>query len=302
MKDRYPGSTWKGDGKTSGPYTSGPFKVVLHTTETRSMPGYRDGYSAPHMTYDPSTRVFTQHTLFTKSARSLRNGPHPAQTNRDSAIQLEIICYSAKGIAIGVGGLPVDRLSQDNLNDIREFLLWCRDEFGVKMKWPGRKALSYSEANAPGFRMPMAVWDNYGGVCAHQHIGDGNTHWDTGDLDWDALITEEDEEMLKRGDNGDAVRFYQEALLRWNPDALPNFGADGDYGNETVEWVKSFQLAAGLEMNGQIGGVTADMMTANAPADFAAVEAEIKVVAITAGTAEALAESNLSRIEKLKLI
>ncbi len=36
-----------------------------------------------------------------------------------------------------------------------------------------------------------------------------------------------------RNRTGPAVRKIQQALLRWEPDCLPRFGADGDYGDET---------------------------------------------------------------------
>ena len=55
---RYPPATWKGDGDSGGAYSSedgvlGPWRVVIHTTETSGMPGYNGGLYAPHLTYDP---------------------------------------------------------------------------------------------------------------------------------------------------------------------------------------------------------------------------------------------------------
>lgn len=51
---------------------------------------------------------------------------------------------------------------------------------------------------------------------------------------------------LRRGHRGAAVAEWQEALRRWNPHALPNYGADGSFGDETVEWTSRFMRAAGL--------------------------------------------------------
>ena len=71
MKARWSEAEWLGNGKSGGSYTSGPFRVVLHTTETAGLPGYRLGRSAPHLTYIPKDRRWVQHTVFTTSAREL---------------------------------------------------------------------------------------------------------------------------------------------------------------------------------------------------------------------------------------
>lgn len=260
---KYPKATWKGDGKSGGSYTSGPYKVVLHTTETSGMPGYNSGNSAPHITYDPEHRTWTQHTSFLTAARALYNGGNPVQTNRDSALQVEIICYSAKSIADQASYRQwVGHLSPENLADIREFLEWTSQEFGVVLKWPGKQALSYSQANASGFRMSIAEWNGYNGVCGHQHVPDGNVHWDPGALDWGALIdgTGGTEMSLSKGSDGAAVKYYQQALLVWDANSLPNWGADADFGGETETAVKSFQAAYDLPQTGTIDGVTADLL------------------------------------------
>ncbi len=71
---------------------------------------------------------------------------------------------------------------------------------------------------------------------------------------------EEDEMTVKRGDRGTAVTLFQEALKAWNPRALPRFGADGDFGEETEIWVANFQQALDLESRGVIDGVTAALL------------------------------------------
>ena len=52
---------------------------------------------------------------------------------------------------------------------------------------------------------------------------------------------------LRRNDTGNAVTRHQHALQAWNPDALPQWGADGDYGAETEAWVVKYQSAAQLD-------------------------------------------------------
>lgn len=52
------------------------------------------------------------------------------------------------------------------------------------------------------------------------------------------------------GDEGTAVKEMQELLLKWNPDCLPEYGADGDFGSETKAAVKAFQKEFKLTVNG----------------------------------------------------
>ncbi len=73
-------------------------------------------------------------------------------------------------------------------------------------------------------------------------------------------VEETEENVLAKGAEGKAVKRFQEALLAWNAEALPKFGADGDYGDETVEWVEKYQTDAGLIPTGVIDGVTAALL------------------------------------------
>lgn len=198
----YPEAIFANDGQSGGSYTSGPPKLVLHTTETSGMPGYSGGATAPHITYDPRSRFFIQHTPFTTAARALKNEAGGIQTNRDTALQIEIICYSNKPVADQqpyrdwVGDL--DKI-EGALKDLQAFIDWVCQEWGVQKIWPGKQALYYGEANAPGFRMSQSEWDKYNGVCGHQHVPE-NTHWDPGALDWTTLMKEENMVWTKPGD------------------------------------------------------------------------------------------------------
>ena len=61
---------------------------------------------------------------------------------------------------------------------------------------------------------------------------------------------------LSRGDSGPEVRAMQELLLKWKPDCLPEYGADGDFGKETEDAVKAFQKAKGLPVTGVYDAAT----------------------------------------------
>jgi peptidoglycan hydrolase-like protein with peptidoglycan-binding domain len=80
-----------------------------------------------------------------------------------------------------------------------------------------------------------------------------------------AFPSEEDENVLGNGAEGKAVTLFQERLRVWDPDALPQWGADGDYGEETEAWVRRFQADLGLDVTGSIDGVTAAVLFGEAP-------------------------------------
>lgn len=69
-------------------------------------------------------------------------------------------------------------------------------------------------------------------------------------------------EGLSRGDSGVEVMAMQRALLRWNPDCLPKYGADGDFGAETEKAVKAYQEAANFPVTGIYDNATKAALTA----------------------------------------
>ncbi len=77
-----------------------------------------------------------------------------------------------------------------------------------------------------------------------------------------------DDMALRRNDTGNAVTRHQEALMEWNSQALPQWGADGDYGAETEAWVQKYQEAAEFDQTqdyeaGIIDGVTSSLLIEN---------------------------------------
>ena len=60
---------------------------------------------------------------------------------------------------------------------------------------------------------------------------------------------------LRKGDSGSYVTLLQEMLMQRSY-ALPKYGADGKYGNETVNAVKAFQRDNGLKVDGICGPAT----------------------------------------------
>jgi hypothetical protein len=123
-----------------------------------------------------------------------------------------------------------------------------------------------------------------GGVVAFRWGGDWRTVKDA--MHWEVRVTPaeiakgidaprgfyggggsigDDEVTLKKGHQPSpsaAVKKHQDAILAWNSAALPQFGADGDFGGETEVWVKNYQKAAQMDQTGQIDGVTSALLLA----------------------------------------
>lgn len=56
--------------------------------------------------------------------------------------------------------------------------------------------------------------------------------------------------LCKKGDTGDIVTTWQERILLSLPSALPKFGADGDFGDETVAGTKQLQAVLKVPQTG----------------------------------------------------
>lgn len=99
--------------------------------------------------------------------------------------------------------------------------------------------------------------------------------------------------MLQRGDKGNDVKLWQSRLMQWNKDALPRFKADGDFGGETDDWTKRFQVACNLTTSGIV-----DVATWNAMVGALAVDTSAKDARIASLTQELANISNILLAEK----
>lgn len=83
---------------------------------------------------------------------------------------------------------------------------------------------------------------------------------------------------IRKGDKGPTVKYAQQLLLDRGY-RLPKYGADGDYGSETVAAVKAFQKDWGLKQDGIIGPKTWEKLrsTPEAPEKQAEKEKLYKV-------------------------
>lgn len=159
---------WKPITGGVGAYLGGPFKIVHHTTEgstaSSAMGAYQSNRSDPHFTVD-STTIY-QHIDTGVSARSLFNADGGVQTNRDSAIQIEVV---------GFAGKPK---SKETLKNIAKLCRWIEATHGVPKVWPN--GFPKTGSTDPGGHNRNATnWDTKGGHYGHSHVPE-NDHWDPG--------------------------------------------------------------------------------------------------------------------------
>jgi hypothetical protein len=153
-----------------GSYSGGPFKIVHHTTEGSTYAGAKAAFKAhksdPHFTV-AGEEIF-QHIDTGLAARALRNPPGGVETNRDSAIQIEVVGFagSAKDVT--------------TLRSVARLCRWIESEHGVTQVWPnGRPRQSANGQDPGGHNRNAQTWDATEGHYGHSQVPE-NTHWDPG--------------------------------------------------------------------------------------------------------------------------
>lgn len=170
---RCPFAIWRPLSGSSGSYLGGPFKIVHHTTEGATakvaMEAFKANKSDPHFTVDANS-VF-QHIDTAEGARALRNAPGGVETNRDSAVQIELV---------GFAHLPKD---QQALTNLARLCRWIETSHGIPRVWPsGLPRSAKNGADPGGHNRDPQSWDNQSGHFGHCHVPE-NTHWDPGYLE-----------------------------------------------------------------------------------------------------------------------
>lgn len=184
------------EGTTNGgTYTSGPFKIVHHTTEGTSFAGaratFRDQNVAPHFTVDAST--IYQHIDTGVAARALRNNAGGVQTNRESAVQIEMV---------GFAGQPKNRRT---LANAARLCRWIEAEHGVPQVWPNGHPRPPRNGRDPGgHNRTSANWASQGGHYGHSQVPE-NSHWDP-------AYTEQEVAFVMGTSTEDAERLLAEEL------------------------------------------------------------------------------------------
>ncbi|HVT17519.1 MAG TPA: N-acetylmuramoyl-L-alanine amidase [Thermoanaerobaculia bacterium] len=162
--------TWQPVNGGLGPYTAGPFRIVHHTTEGTTYEGaleaYRQGRGDLHFTVD-GAQIY-QHIDTSETARSLRHPAGQLETNRHSAVQIEIV---------GFAGSPKDPAA---LTSVARLCRWIEATHEVPQRWPnGPPRFSTNNQDPGGHNRDPLTWDTQGGHYGHSQVP-GNTHWDPG--------------------------------------------------------------------------------------------------------------------------
>lgn len=173
--------SWSTD---AGTFLGGPVKIVLHSTETGTWPSYGGGKMAPHETWRWNGRTFDkrQHVALNRSAMALKNLSGGVQTNRDSAIQVELVGSCDAGFAKkykydylpGLG----DNFLRELGKEVRQLAKAVGCPLTVIKDWVSYPASYGFKARQ---RMSLAEWDSFSGICGHQHVCE-NDHGDPGSL------------------------------------------------------------------------------------------------------------------------
>lgn len=163
-------------GVAGGSFVGGPYRGVLHTTEAKdfnpSTTSYYSHSDPPHFTLalkDGEAKIY-QHYSIKVAARALVNLPGGVETNRRSAIQIEI-AWTAADIA----NLPAPMMLK-----LKDWMRWVEQQCGVKQHAPtfhGPEAYGHGSIA----RMSADEWNGFDGWCGHQHVPE-NDHWDPGKI------------------------------------------------------------------------------------------------------------------------
>lgn len=167
---RCPFAVWKKISGSSGTYLGGPFKIVHHTTEGSTAQGAFDAFQAhgsdPHFTVD-ATKIY-QHIDTGEAARALKNLTGGVQTNRDSAVQIEVVGFAHRA------------KTRATLENVRKLCRWIESTHGVPKVWPNGPPKPAVNGHDPGNHNRNATnWDTKGGHYGHSNVPE-NTHWDPG--------------------------------------------------------------------------------------------------------------------------
>ena len=167
---RCPFAQWMPLSGSCGSFVGGPFRVVHHTTEGSSAAGAFQAFKAhrsdPHFTVDEQ-RVY-QHIDTSVAARALRNAVGGVETNRLSAIQIEVV---------GTAGRPKTRATLEN---VARLCRWIEHTHGIAQAWPaGFPKPPINGQDPGGHNRNPAIWASHSGHYGHSQVPE-NTHWDPG--------------------------------------------------------------------------------------------------------------------------
>ena len=236
-------------------------KLIVHTTETQSLPSYP---YPPHVTInllEPDT--IWQHVTGTKAAYALKSASPSPNYQMGAVWQVEHIAYARD--TPHAPDLFYESLARE--------CVWFHKNKGVPLVFyePFVGGEGYGDWSG---RMSADEFTAFSGICGHQHVY-ANDHWDPGALDVpklqrfiDQLLetptdpVEEGEEMIiTEGAGGNGVESAQRALNAFSKKNNKGWkvAEDGTWevGSAMTERVKEFQRALNFNETGTLDGLTA---------------------------------------------
>jgi hypothetical protein len=167
-----PFATFKPISGPSGSFLAGPFRIVHHTTEGSTSAGAEAAYKAakadPHFTVDGAKIL--QHIDTSMAARALRHPAGTIETNRHSAIQIELVGFAGK------------LKSKSALTNLARLCRWIEENHGnIPRVWPAGppKPATAAGKDPGGHNRSTAIWASKGGHYGHSQVP-VNTHFDPG--------------------------------------------------------------------------------------------------------------------------
>ncbi len=152
---------------SSGKYTGGIFKIVHHTTEGGSAEGafaaFKAHRSDPHFTVD-ANKIY-QHIDTDVAARSLRNAAGGVETNRDRALQIEVVGFAGK------------TKNKATMKNLARLCRWLEETHHIPLVWPAGLPKPARNGKDPGGHVRSTEAWAKGGHFGHCHVPE-NTHWD----------------------------------------------------------------------------------------------------------------------------
>ena len=260
--------------RQGGTYSGGNWRLVIHTTEGRSVAGALAAYGKsgcyPHFTVRYETNERFQHVPLSRSATAMRNLSGGVETNRLHAVQVEVVGMAAES----------HLWTPDELQWFAQYVVApIREQVPFQLVAPrfvGQESGTIATTTAPQ-RFSHAEWQAFNGVCGHQHVPE-NHHWDPGRLDVESILRyaggavpvpapapapapqptttgkcNVEVRVLRQGHTGGDVKSLQ-ALL--NAKAGQRLTADGDFGPATDTAVRNVQRFCGLTADGIVGART----------------------------------------------
>ena len=165
---RCPFAQWMPISGSCGSFVGGPARIIHHTTEGSSaqaaFQAFRAHRSDPHFTVDD--HAIYQHIDTSLAARALRNLEGGVQTNRYSAIQIEVVGFAGRA------------KSGPTLQNVATLCRWIEQAHGIPQAWPAgfpRPAINGQDPG--GHNRNPAIWNSQGGHYGHSQVPE-NIHWD----------------------------------------------------------------------------------------------------------------------------